>query len=187
MDNLIILDIDETLLHATKKELSQNYDFKSGPYYFYCRPHIEEFVSFCLENFLVAIWTSGNSMYAEYVANYLFGSMNKLEFVWNREQCTVVTDPHTWACAHVKDLAKIPAKYQLHKVLMIDDSPEKLIKHTNNLVRIKPFYGSDQDVELLYLILYLSSIKHEENVVTIDKSRWRRQIIEQLMAESNSQ
>ena len=56
---LLILDIDETLIHATEKPLDYQWHFKTDLYFVYCRPHLNCFIDFCNKNFKIAIWTTG--------------------------------------------------------------------------------------------------------------------------------
>ena len=43
-DILIILDLDETLIHATEKKLKRKEDFMGLNYFIYKRPHLEFFL-----------------------------------------------------------------------------------------------------------------------------------------------
>ncbi len=55
---LLILDVDETLIHATDKELNQKVDFKIFDYYVYKRPFLDEFLEEVKTDFQMAIWSS---------------------------------------------------------------------------------------------------------------------------------
>ena len=41
---LLIFDLDETLIHATKDDLDLKVDFKIGEYNVYKRPNVDEFL-----------------------------------------------------------------------------------------------------------------------------------------------
>ena len=49
---LLILDVDETLIHATEKELNQKVDFKIFDYNIYKRPFLDEFLKEVKSDFL---------------------------------------------------------------------------------------------------------------------------------------
>ena len=71
---LLILDIDETLIHASEKMLDRQCDFEVHPYYIYKRPYLNEFLGFCFRNFEVAIWTSSSQDYAHDVIRHIFAT-----------------------------------------------------------------------------------------------------------------
>ena len=48
MDKLLILDIDETLVHATEEDLGRACDFETDWYVVYKRPHVDEFLDFLI-------------------------------------------------------------------------------------------------------------------------------------------
>jgi len=62
--NLLILDIDETLIYAAEGPLERAEDFRVGPYFVYLRPFLGEFLRFAAEHFEVATWTSSTEGYA---------------------------------------------------------------------------------------------------------------------------
>jgi len=73
-----------------------------------------------------------------------------------------------------KDLSKIKRLgYALERVLVVDDSPEKLAKHYGNLVRVRPFEGAPEDRELDALGDYLLVLSGSDNVRRIEKRGWR--------------
>ena len=51
---LLILDLDETLLYATQAHLGREPDFFFFGYHCYLRPHVREFIAYCLAHFGVA-------------------------------------------------------------------------------------------------------------------------------------
>ena len=85
---LLILHLDETLIHATREPWSARCDFRAGEYYVFRRPHLDDFLAFCFERFDVAVWTSSTRDYAGIVVPEIFGEPERLRFVWSRERCT---------------------------------------------------------------------------------------------------
>jgi TFIIF-interacting CTD phosphatase-like protein len=173
---LIILDLDETMVFSTLSPLNRKEDFMIDQYYVYCRPHSSDLIVLCLDNFRVAVWSSSSSAYAEAVVGHIFSSPDKLEFIWSRDQCTQRIDPETGQLFWLKNLKKIKRRgYDLERVLMIDDSPEKLQKNYGNHLLVRPFLGDESDNELLDLKKYLTHIKDTDNIRSLDKRGWRNQ------------
>lgn len=68
---LLVLDLDETLLYATKDKLIQQEDFVAGPYYVYVRPNLDYFLSEIAEEFKLAIWSSADDTYVHELVEQL--------------------------------------------------------------------------------------------------------------------
>jgi RNA polymerase II subunit A small phosphatase-like protein len=121
---LLILDIDETLIFSTEKPLERKEDFRAGQYYVYKRPHLEEFLSQCLEWFEVSVWTSSSPAYAKEILENIFPEVGVLSFVWASDRCT-------WSYEELQEyywrkiLKKVRRKgYDLNHVITIDDTEE---------------------------------------------------------------
>ena len=61
---LLILDLDETLMHAREIPLEWTEDFRIGPYFAYRRPFLENFLERVSKSFRLAVWTSSSPEYA---------------------------------------------------------------------------------------------------------------------------
>ena len=73
---LIILDLDETLIHAVPKGTSELSHITQGlPYhefsefYIFERPNLEEFLRILAEDYRLAVWTAAQKEYATFVVN----------------------------------------------------------------------------------------------------------------------
>ncbi|WP_018294574.1 HAD family hydrolase [Mariprofundus ferrooxydans] len=175
---LLILDVDETLIHGSEAILSRQPDHTCSWCHLYLRPHVLEFIRFCFEHFRVAIWSTASMDHIEMSLHQIGCHTYPFEFIWDIEKCTLVVDPPDdfgigdrthWR----KNLSKLKRKgFLLEEVLMVDDSTEKLDKHFGNLVRIRPFFGSHSDRELLRLMPYLLELKSAENVRVLEKRGW---------------
>ena len=171
---LLILDLDETLIFASETPLERPADFHAGQYHVYRRPWVSEFLAFAHENFEVAAWTSSSPSYAEAVVPNLFPRDYPLSFVWNRRRCTTVFDAETHEHIHVKDLRKVKRRgYRLESVIMLDDTPEKLMRHYGNHLRLAPFTGDPLDRELLDIQPFLLHLSEQDNIRQIEKRKWR--------------
>ena len=172
---LLILDLDETLIHSAFEPLDRPADFHVGTYHTYVRPGAREFIAFCRTHFRVAVWTSSTEGYAQEIVGEIFGADHRLQFLWTRERCIEVFDSATRSHEWVKDLAKVRRQgFDLEQVLVVDDSPRMLARNYGNLIRVLPFRGDTGDRELRMLASYLLELKDVANVRTIDKRGWRQ-------------
>ena len=171
---LLILDIDETLVYATETPLERPPDFRVGPFVAYRRPHLHKFIEAVLGWFDVAVWSSSTADYAAIVTANVFSTSAASKFVWARDRCTRRFNPETWQEDWIKDLRKVKRHgYPLERILAIDDSPEKLQRHYGNHIRVMPFVGDPADCELESLLPFLDWIRSVENVRTVEKRKWR--------------
>ena len=170
---LLVLDLDETLVHATEQALPHAADFQVGPYLVYKRPHLAEFLAEALEMFDVGVWTSSGAKYAEQVVAHLFAP-DVLKFVWASNRCSTARDWRTGEYHSVKPLAKLKRHgYALESILAVDDTPFKHARNYGNLVTVREFNGDRADTELRLLARYLRTLLPHANVRGIDKRGWR--------------
>lgn len=175
--HLLILDLDETLVHASNVPLSRPPDFEIPPYSLYLRPGVGEFLEWALQNFRVAIWTSSSPKYAEIVTGILFEDPAKLEFVWASNRCTPKRDFERDTWCNSKPLHKVKRRgYDLRRVLAVDDSPEKYTRSYGNLVAVSPFHGGAEDHELILLQQYLAQLMLQPDIRKVEKRAWRRRL-----------
>jgi RNA polymerase II subunit A small phosphatase-like protein len=137
---------------------------------------LEEFLAQCLEWFRVGVWTSSSSGYAEAVVPLLFTKPDVLEFVWSRARCVRRIDPTHQNYFWIKDLHKLKRQYPLEKILMVDDTPKKLVRNYGNHVLVREWTGDTTDDELQALLLYLEELGAVDNVRKVEKRGWRRRV-----------
>jgi RNA polymerase II subunit A small phosphatase-like protein len=172
---LVILDLDETLIHAPEQPLDREPDFLAYGCPIYKRPHVDAFVNGLLDTYQVAIWTSSGRLYAESVVVQLRIDLARLAFFWCSERCTERFDHETRQRNTVKPLRKVRRRgYDLERVLVVDDSPEKHVLNYGNLIRILPFEGDASDAELPFVRAYIDTLATEPNVRAIEKRGWWR-------------
>ena len=172
-DKLLILDLDETLLHAARHPLGRPADIHGGPYHVYKRPHVDSFLEYCFSAFEVAVWTSASPDYAAFMVRHLFPTSSPV-FVWAADRCTQAFDPDLGQHHSAKRLKKLCRHgYNLESIIMVDDSPEKLRANYGNLVVVKSYYGDPEDDELQILPSYLDTLRDVPNVRQIEKRFWR--------------
>ena len=171
---LLILDLDETLIHGVKEPLADTPDFRVGPYFIYKRPGVHPFLSLCQEHFELAVWTSASADYAEEVVTQLFPTLETLSFIWSSERCTMRFHHQLGTYVWIKNLTNVTRQgYALEQVLFVDDSPLVHMLNYGNLVPVQPFRGDPRDQELSLLGPYLLKLKQKENFRRIEKRFWR--------------
>lgn len=186
---LLILDLDETLIHAREEELDRAADFQIFGYHVYRRPYLADFLSSVRADFDLAVWSSASDDYVAAVVGHIFGADCPLRFVWGRSRATLmrlVRDEYGYTYdpwdhrRYLKPLKKVKRMgWRLERMLIVDDTPEKCVRNYGNAIYPLPFEGDEADAELLSLAAYLSSLKDEPDMRRIEKRRWR-----ELMAAS---
>jgi TFIIF-interacting CTD phosphatase-like protein len=175
--HLLILDLDETLIHAKEKgeihELPPP-DISIPTYHIWKRPFLNFFIEKITDWFEVAVWTSSSKSYAEAVIPHIFPDPDQLIFVWSRSKCTLHYDHEDEEYFWRKNLDKVkrPFRRSLEQILVIDDSPKKLDRHYGNLISVLPFEGSACDTELRDILPFLEWIRSVPNVRIIEKRHW---------------
>lgn len=185
--NLLILDLDETLIHATSKPVDTNWDFDLFGYKVYKRPYLDVFLDAIKDSFLVAVWSSASDDYVEAVVKIIFPENYPLEFVWGRSRCTYKSnyqlieesgynDPYSHY-DYIKRLDKLRKRgYSKEKILIVDDTPRKSMYNYGNVIYPVEFSGQLNDDELYWLSKYLDTLKYADNVRTIEKRNWKTKI-----------
>lgn len=184
-ETLLILDLDETLIHASATKVREEADFQVFHYFVYKRPGLADFLTTCAQHFKLAIWSSASDDYVQAVVQQILPPGVTLEFLWGRSRCTPFTTPQideygyynldgTSSYEYAKRLKKVRRRgFLLTQMLIVDDTPAKVQHNYGNAIYIKPYLGSVEDEELSYLGAYLLTLKNVENVRTIEKRHWR--------------
>lgn len=174
-DKLIILDLDETLIHATESELERPFDFRFDNYFIYERPHLRQFLTDISKHFSVGIWSSAGDDYVNEVVRHIKPDSVDFVVVWGRSKCSLKRDLTFDTYCFEKRLDKLKKKgFRLEQILVVDDSPSKSRTNYGNAIYIKEFTGDTSDKELQALYNYLLTLKAVDNVRTIEKRGWRR-------------
>lgn len=159
----IILDLDETLLHAmtmsnfikldlhtlseldkfTKRTLfiSSGMSNMDEMYMVILRPHIFTFIDWCFRNAeSVSVWSAGTKEYVDEIVECIFTMKQKkdLKFVWSRKHTCEFNK------VHYKPLTKVYNKFadmNMSNTLLIDDkaSLHSKMNSAMNIIPIAPF------------------------------------------------
>lgn len=171
---LLILDLDETLIHTAEVELQELSSFRVGPFAVYERPGVRRFLQSVARHYALAIWSSAGEEYVSQIAKKLSEAGVEWAFVWSRSRCTERLEANTLEYVYHKDLKKVKRiGYDLARVLIVDDSPEKLSRNYGNAVYVKPFTGQPNDNELEQLSQYLISESACLDFRSLEKRGWK--------------
>lgn len=171
---LLILDLDETLVHATASPLHRAPDFRVGQYAVYRRPFLRDFLNATAEFCELAIWSASTADYLHAIVSQILPEGLQLQFVWSRARCTQRYHSEWQDYYHIKDLKKVKRRgFDLSRVLIVDDTPRKLERNYGNAIYVRPFEGDPSDGELHQLLPYLVWLSIEPDFRIIEKRHWR--------------
>ncbi len=159
----IVLDIDETLIHAvTRKHKDSKFTIKfvkGEQYYILVRPGLKSFLRYVFKNFKsVNIWTAATKEYAIAILSHILTKtqISKLKFFNTRKQCrpdgskplmSIFNTPHA-----------IKSNINKNNTLMVDDK-EYVLKHNKgNGIIIPAWLGNPNDDALSRLIVLFDVI-----------------------------
>lgn len=181
---LLVLDLDETLIHASETPLHRAADHIVYGYHVYRRPHLDTFLAACFDHYAVGIWSSASDEYVEAVAKLIVPEPDRLQFIWGRSKASYSRvrredDDYTffdpWNHRHyLKPLAKLKRfGWTLDHMLIVDDTPEKCVRNFGNAIYPREYDGRDDDDELRLLARYLETLKDAPNLRKLEKRHWR--------------
>ncbi len=172
---LLVLDLDETLVHAGDGLPPREPDFWTGPYWVIKRPGLGSFLRDSFELFAVGVWTASSEDYAADVASHIFVDVGRLAFLWSRRRCTLRSDPERRETYWLKDLKKLKRRgYGLENIIVVDDDRRNLSRQYGNLICIDGYRGDAEDNKLPMLLKFLSGLAHVPDVRTVEKRGWER-------------
>ncbi len=170
---LLILDVDETLIYGSERELDRPADFRVGRFHVYRRPHLGAFLDAVSDWYTLAIWSSATIDYVSGIAAAIRPKQVEWKFVWGRERCVQRVDPERFETIYIKDLRKVKRLgFDKRRILCVDDTPSKTQRNYGNAIYVSPFEGEPDD-ELETLTRYLGSIRTADNYRRMEKRGWR--------------
>lgn len=159
---ILILDIDETLVHSTHDEMTPN-SFRVLDYTVEKRPYVDEFLAHILNDdyYEVGIWSAGTYEYVHAIVNELIKDRANLRFILTQRDCNELYDK---PLSKVRDLINEDASpdypYTVHDFLIIDNKKGVTGHDHLNHLHIEDFYGDSDDVELYHLWEYLDKNRY---------------------------
>ncbi|KAH7152465.1 HAD-like domain-containing protein [Dactylonectria estremocensis] len=177
---LIVMDLNGTLLHRPNKR---------RPFHFVERPFARAFLSYCLDTFCVAIWSSARPENVSKMVDQLLTPEQRQRclLVWARDKFGLSpTDYNTkvqvykrltgiWSDSRI--MASHPAvheggRWDQTNTVLVDDSLEKARTEPFNLLQIPEFSGLETESPnvLPQVHDYLNSLSHQSDI-----SRFMRQ------------
>lgn len=161
----LVIDLDETLVHSSFKPIS-NPDFivpveidgTIHQVYVLKRPFVDEFLQKVGDLYECVLFTASLAKYADPVADLLdkWGVFRSRLF---RESCVF------YRGNYVKDLGRLGR--DLHKVVIVDNSPASYIFHPDNAVPVASWFDNVHDTELRDLIPFFEKLSKVENIYTV--------------------
>ena len=146
-EKLLVLDLDETLIHSTLSRLSYEEGFSFDRYFVYKRPLLEMFLTNIAKHYRVGIWSSAGDEYVQTISDQIKPPQINYEFVWGRSRCTLKRDMETDTFEYAKKLSKLKKKgFSLEDILIVDDTHQKAKSNYGNAIYIKEFTGDDTDL-----------------------------------------
>lgn len=166
--NNIILDIDNTLLHAlymddwleieeenpqVAKYLLNKYKHvkMDDDFMVFQRPGYDQFLQFLFSNFNVAVWSAGSPSYVEWIVNNMIlkntgkntdRKLAKLDFVYSSNECSMSNKTFKNAC--IKDLRLVwkvfkNEGYKQNNTVIIDDLVDNTYAQGRNSIHVPGF------------------------------------------------
>ncbi|MCA9535879.1 MAG: HAD family hydrolase [Myxococcales bacterium] len=176
VEKLVVLDLDETLVHSSPTRLGRDPDHHVLGYHVYERPGVREFLNDVFTHFAVGIWTASTASYAGEILSRLT-DISRFRFVWSREHCSIAKHPATRSFDLLKDIQQLElAGYDPAHILFVDDLPHRLCLSVHNIIQVQPFTGALEDDELTDLGTYMSLLHPVRDVRAVDKRAWRAEV-----------
>ena len=155
---LVILDMDECLLHATSIPIELiRANFKYQQLYVYIRPDLDDFLLKLNQHYTLGIWSTGTDQYVQHLIQKITPKDINYAFVWGRSKCRKVRDEFFGFTHYYKALDKLKRYgYNPQDIIMIDDTPSKIITNHATIMTIEPFEGNLTDNGLKVMLQKLN-------------------------------
>lgn len=153
---LLVLDLDETLVHASVKKVPCDLTFdvpiesQRVPVFVSFRPYLGQFLRFVGERFEVAVFTASIAAYADAVLDYIDPEQLWVHHRLYREHCTEVDG------LYIKDLSLLGRP--LERTVIIDNSPTAYSFQPQNALPITTWLDDPNDADLEQLVPTLHRI-----------------------------
>ena len=159
----LILDLDETLIYLDKVRNGNNGTLKIRPGTFLFLEKIQKYYE-------IIIFSEAEQNYVDLILNSLEENGKYFDYVLYRQHTTIQNEEF------IKDLSKIGRK--LSNVVIVDNMPQNFRLQKQNGIYIKPFWGTDNDDDVLfYLGKVLIQIANEGGDLRNGLKKYKKEII----------
>lgn len=171
---LVIMDLNGTLLYRPNKK---------QPFTFQERPHAKQFLTYCINTFNVAIWSSARPLNVQKMVEKLLEPelRSRCVVIWGRDKFGLSRDDYDSRVQCYKRLTRIwaePAVVASHpeanygfawdqtNTILVDDSKEKGRSEPYNILQIPEFFGASSEIKdvLPQVHDYLNTLCYQEDV-----------------------
>lgn len=122
--SVVLLDLDNTLVHTTFDAYYPDFEFIPHPtLHIHVRPYAREFLSYLIQNdhlFDFGFWTCGTPEYAHHVVRGLLDMVNapdrNVRILLTRDDATIING------SYVKNLSLVKKRYGVKDILLLDDN-----------------------------------------------------------------
>lgn len=173
---IIILDLDETLVHTSESVIPNLSYFKYDDLFVHKRPHLDFFIKKLMNDdyYDFAVWSAGKYGYVHHIVNKIFPRTADIAFVMTRDDCNEKRDKPLYKARNLynqlycgnqliqtkKDPLPVYIEPKtVHDFIIIDDREAVTSYDQLNHLQIPPFEGDSDDSELQILWEYLESNK----------------------------
>ena len=184
---LLILDLDETLIHSdldfSLKDKVHKYDKilhfnteeeKNIPIPLLVRPGVENFLNFAEKEFDLIVFTASDQQYADAIIDYIEKDKKYFKMRLYRNHCIFI-EPGLY----IKDLRIFSDIKKLEDIIIVDNSLFSFANQLNNGILVTSFFSDKDDTFLSNVIEYLDYIKNEKDIREINKDSFRLEEIKE--------
>ena len=185
---LLVLDLDETLVHADFEGIFLNYDTVisftcdgcSHSVGVFLRPGVNDFLQILKEQFDICIYTASSSQYADAVIDYLDPEKKIVTKRLYRDDCINIGNK-----LFIKDLSIFAKEYIMKDIVIVDNSMYSFMNNLSNGILISSFYYNKSDLELYSVMNYLIDlVAKTDDVREVNASTFNfTQIMEEIEKE----
>ena len=179
---LLILDLDETLIHSdvdrlldqkkTKYDAVLNFfdldDQQNTELPILLRPGLFEFLDYASENFDLVIFTASEKLYADKIIDYIEKDKKYFKMRLYREHCIFI-EPGLY----IKNLNIFKPYKKIKDIIIVDNSLFSFANQLNNGILVTSFFDDENDSFLISLKEYLTMIKDVKDFREINKENFQ--------------
>lgn len=170
---LLILDLDETLVHSDIQEEFNDHDFEAEietesdlttKLKVLVRPHTTEFLEYASKKFNLLLFTAGVKSYVDSIMKFIDPKDTYFKLKLYRDSCL------EYNSFFIKDL-NILSTFGLKDMILVDNCIFSFSRNLRNGVLVSSFYSNKEDIELLDLKDYLeNSLLDAKDVREVNES-----------------